>query len=71
VKTVAEGAQPHKLCTYLFALGTAFSAFYERCPVLRAETPEQQRSRLALSSVAASVLARGLDLLGIEVPEQM
>ena len=29
--------EPHRLCTYLFQLAQAFSAFYEHCPVLKAE----------------------------------
>src|SRR5690606_20279558 len=63
--------EPHLLCTYLFDLATAFSTFYETCPVLRAESPEIQASRLALAAVTARVRARGLELLGIEAPERM
>src|SRR5262249_13220151 len=32
---VADTLEPHRLCTYLFDLATAFSTFYERCPVLK------------------------------------
>ncbi|MBM4376503.1 MAG: arginine--tRNA ligase [Deltaproteobacteria bacterium] len=71
VVDVAASLAPHRLCGYLYALATTFSAFYERCPVLKAATPEERRSRLALSAVTAQVLARGLDLLGIEAPEKM
>jgi arginyl-tRNA synthetase len=71
VADVAASLAPHRLCGYLYALATTFSAFYERCPVLKAATPEERRSRLALSAVTAKVLARGLDLLGIEAPEKM
>ena len=71
VHAVAESLQPHRLCTYLFDLATAFTAFYERCPVLRAETEEQKQSRLALSELTARVLAAGLELLGIEAPQRM
>ena len=70
-RAVAEDLEPHKMCTYLYQLATAFTSFYEKCPVLRAETPEIQRSRLALSHATARALAYGLGLLGIEVPEQM
>jgi len=63
--------EPHLLCTYLFDLATAFSTFYEQCPVLRAGSREVLASRLALAAVTARVLARGLALLGIEAPERM
>ncbi len=62
---------PHRLCTYLFELAQAFTAFYDACPVLKAETDELRTSRLALADLTARVLAKGLDLLGIDVPERM
>jgi len=68
---VAETLQPHRLTTYLYTLATAFTTFYENCPVLRAETPESRGSRLALCQTTRSVLARGLDLLGMRAPERM
>jgi len=66
-----ETLQPHRLCTYLFDLATAFTDFYESCPILRADTDEQRRSRLFLADLTARVLAQGLDLLGIKAPERM
>ena len=71
VHGTAAALQPHRLCTYLFELATAFTDFYESCPILRADTPDQLRSRLLLADLTARVLARGLDLLGIAAPERM
>ncbi|MSO59650.1 MAG: arginine--tRNA ligase [Ilumatobacteraceae bacterium] len=62
---------PHRLCTYLYELATDFTAFYEHCPVLKADTDEQRLSRLNLCDAAARVLECGLNLLGIRAPEQM
>jgi arginyl-tRNA synthetase len=70
VEKTAETLQPHRICGSLYAVATAFMTFYERCPVLRAEEPVRA-SRLALSALTARVLARGLDLLGIEAPGQL
>ncbi len=67
---VAETLQPHRLCQQLFRTATAFSGFYDACPVLSAE-PTVRSSRLALCDLMARVLARGLELLGIEAPESM
>jgi arginyl-tRNA synthetase len=64
------GLAPNRLCAYLFSLATAFTGFYENCPILRAEGAVQS-SRLALSDLTAKTLALGLSLLGISVPEQM
>jgi len=62
---------PHRLCTYLYDLASEFSAFYEHCPVMRAENDVQRTSRLALCDFTARVMSQGLALLGIETPEQM
>jgi arginyl-tRNA synthetase len=71
VQAAADHLQPHRLATYLFELAQAFTDFYESCPVLRADTEEQRRSRLSLSELTARTLATGLGLLGIEAPERM
>ena len=58
------------LANYLFEVANSFHAFYEACPVLKSEEPERS-SRLALCDLTGRVLHRGLDLLGIKVPEKM
>ena len=62
---------PHRLCTYLFELAQAFTAFYEACPVLKEGHESTRPSRLALCDLTARVLSQGLGLLGIEAPERM
>jgi arginyl-tRNA synthetase len=71
VLATAEHLQPHRLATYLFDLAQTFTAFYEACPILRAEDAAVRSSRLALADLTARTLATGLDLLGIEAPDQM
>ena len=71
VNQVGETLEPHKLAAYLFELATAFTSFYEACPVLKADDPAVRDSRLALCRLTLEVLTRGLSLLGIEAPEQM
>ena len=68
---MVETLSPHKLCTYVFDLATDFTAFYEHCPVMKAETEDIRLSRLALCDATARVIAQALDLLGIRAPEQM
>ena len=66
-----ERYSPHRLCTYLYELATTFTAFYEHCPVLKADDDAIRTSRLALCDLTARVMNRGLGLLGIDAPEQM
>jgi arginyl-tRNA synthetase len=70
VEQVGDLLEPHRLCGYLFEVAQAFSAFYENCPVLKAED-DVRASRLALCSLTLRVLVQGLDLLGIEAPDRM
>ncbi|WP_226345836.1 arginine--tRNA ligase [Agilicoccus flavus] len=70
VAAVGDALEPHRLCAYLFELAQAFSAFYENCPVLKADGPTRD-SRLALCALTLSTLTTGLDLLGISSPDQM
>jgi arginyl-tRNA synthetase len=71
VVQVGDLLEPHRLCGYLFDLAQAFTSFYERCPVLRAEDPSVRASRLALSALTLRVLVQGLGLLGVTAPQQM
>ncbi len=71
VTEVGAEYEPHRLCGYLFELAQAFSAFYENCPVLKAETDELRESRLTVSALVLRTMTTGLGLLGLESPEQM
>jgi arginyl-tRNA synthetase len=70
VPLVLNGFRPNILANYLFELANSFHTFYEACPVLKSDEPARS-SRLALCDLTARVLQRGLDLLGIKVPERM
>ncbi|GGB30657.1 arginine--tRNA ligase [Flexivirga endophytica] len=71
VADVGESLEPHRLAAYLYELASTFTAFYEHCPVLKAEDPAIRDSRLALCALTRKVLVKGLDLLGIQAPDQM
>ncbi|MGP2436596.1 arginine--tRNA ligase [Streptomyces sp. JW3] len=73
-ETVAEAAAeyaPHKLAAYLFQLASLYTSFYDKCPVLKAETPAQVANRLFLCDITARTLHRGMALLGIRTPERL
>ncbi|MFB6843997.1 arginine--tRNA ligase [Streptomyces sp. NPDC056373] len=72
--TVFEAAAeyaPHKLAAYLYQLASLYTTFYDKCPVLKAETPEQIENRLFLCDITARTLHQGMDLLGIRTPERL
>lgn len=59
---------PHKLANYLYELSQDFSRFYENCQV--AGTNEEGE-RIKLVQVYYNVMNHGLNILGIEIPEEM
>ncbi|MFF9172237.1 MULTISPECIES: arginine--tRNA ligase [unclassified Streptomyces] len=73
-EVVAEAATeyaPHKMTAYLYQLASLYTTFYDKCPVLKAETPEQVENRLFLCDVTAKTLHQGMALLGIRTPERL
>ncbi|MDN7140478.1 arginine--tRNA ligase [Pseudomonas sp. JQ170] len=71
LNNVAEKGTPHVLCAYLYDVAGLFSSFYENCPILAADTPEQMQSRLRLAALTGRTLKQGLELLGLETLERM
>ncbi|MFJ9829802.1 arginine--tRNA ligase [Streptomyces sp. NPDC101169] len=73
-ETVREAAAeyaPHKLAAYLYQLASHYTSFYDKCPVLKAETPQLVENRLFLCDVTARTLHQGMALLGIRTPEKL
>jgi arginyl-tRNA synthetase len=71
---LAEAVQkyePHHLANYLWDLSRAANKFYDRCPVLTAETPALKTSRLWLVWQTGRTIQQTLSLLGIQTVERM
>ncbi|WP_306190064.1 MULTISPECIES: arginine--tRNA ligase [unclassified Streptomyces] len=71
VREAAEEYAPHKLAAYLYQLASLYTSFYDKCPVLKAETPQQVENRLFLCDITARTLHQGMALLGIRTPERL
>ncbi len=70
VDDAATHYRPHVLCHYLIELSQAFNEFYHACPVI-SDDKELMKARLSLVEAVRQVLENGLNLLGIEAPEEM
>jgi len=70
LEDVEADYRPNVLTAYLYDVAGAYSTFYDALPVLKATGPERA-SRLALCDLTGRVLRKGLELLGIRVPERM
>lgn len=71
IRSAAAAYEPHRLCGYLYELASAFSSFFDACPVLRASSEAERDARLRLCGLTGRVLRDGLSVLGIEPLERM
>jgi arginyl-tRNA synthetase len=72
VEEAAERRAPHRLTAYVHETAQDFSAFYRDCRVVgAAEEGGDEDVRLVMCVLAKRVIARSLDLLGVEAPESM
>ncbi|MCM1937581.1 arginine--tRNA ligase [Streptomyces sp. G3] len=73
--TVFEAAAeyaPHKLAAYLYQLASLYTTFYDKCPVIKPQPPQDiAENRLFLCDLTARTLHRGMALLGIRTPERL
>ena len=71
IDDVTSDYRPNALTAYLFETANCFSRFYDNCVVLKEPDEATRTSRLLLCDLTARVIAKGLNLLGIDAPDQM
>ena len=72
--TVVEAGRtysPAQIANYVYDLVKEYNQFYHDFSILREENENVRAFRLMLSSNVAKIIASGMSLLGIEVPERM
>jgi len=70
VVSAAEAREPHRLTGYIGDVAGLYHQFYHQCKIL-GEDRKVTESRLMLCEITRAVLARVLELIGVEAPEQM
>jgi arginyl-tRNA synthetase len=72
VLEAASRRAPHRMTAYAHDTAQEFSAFYRDCRVVgAAEEGGDEQVRIAICVLTQRVIARSLDLLGVEAPESM
>lgn len=70
IVSAADHTEPHRLINYLYDLAGDFTTFYHECRIL--DQPDRlARARTKLARAAAITLANGLQILGINAPDEM
>jgi arginyl-tRNA synthetase len=59
------------MAQYIFDLAKEYNRFYADVSIFNEKDPKALSFRIAFSGAVASVLKRGMKMLGIEVPERM
>ena len=67
----AKELNPSEIAIYVFNLAKTFNSFYTVHSIANAETAAKKQLRLRIAVMTAAVLKKGMQLLGIAVPERM
>ena len=62
---------PSVIGAYVYDLAKMYNSYYHDHSILREEREDVRSFRVALSQLVASVIGRGMALMGIDVPERM
>lgn len=71
VSEAASALSPALIANYCYELAKEFNQYYHDTGILKETDANLRAMRLALISALASVLRRGMNILGIELPERM
>jgi arginyl-tRNA synthetase len=71
IVAAAQAREPHRLTGYVTELASLYHQFYHQCKIIDQEDRRLSESRLMLCQLTRSVVARVLELIGVEAPERM
>ena len=71
VAQAAENFSPALIANYVYELSKEYNSYYHDYPILRETDAAKQTMRLTLSGSVARIIAEGMSLLGIGVPQRM
>lgn len=70
IKKATDTYEPSVLTRYIIDVASAFSKFYNECPVI-CDDEKLKQARLILTYATSVVVKKGLSILGIDSPERM
>jgi arginyl-tRNA synthetase len=71
IKEAGDQKSPAVVANYCYDLAKEFNQYYHDYSILKEENQSVRAERLAIASVIAKVLVKGMGILGIELPERM
>ncbi len=71
VQQAADNLSPAQVANYIYELVKEFNSFYQQLTILGEKDNDKKEFRVKLSKTVAYVIASGMSLLGIKMPERM
>ena len=71
IKQAGDEYSPAVVANFVYELAKEYNTFYHECPILSEDNEQIRNLRILLSSATAQVIASGMKLLGVRVPETM
>ncbi|MEN8789509.1 MAG: arginine--tRNA ligase [Flavobacteriaceae bacterium] len=71
IQQAADNLSPALVANYVYELVKEFNSFYQQLTILGEKDDDKRKFRVKLSKTVAYVLASGMSLLGINMPERM
>ncbi|HEX2395892.1 MAG TPA: arginine--tRNA ligase [Bacteroidales bacterium] len=71
VKAAGEAFNPSLIANFIYDLVKEYNQFYHDYTILKEESEKLRDFRLVLSRAVSDIVKRGMELLGIEMPERM
>ncbi|MDZ7605560.1 MAG: DALR anticodon-binding domain-containing protein [Cyclobacteriaceae bacterium] len=71
VKEAGDNFSPAIIANYCYELVKEYNQFYHEHSILSEPDENQRNFRLILSATVAEIVKKGMNLLGIEMPERM
>jgi arginyl-tRNA synthetase len=71
VEQACNEHDPSHLANYIYNIAKTYNSFYKEHSVMNAESEDKKQLRLLICELTANVIASGMQMLGIKVPERM
>jgi arginyl-tRNA synthetase len=71
IKEAAREYSPAVVANFVYELAKEYNQFYQNIPIFNETDPEKLKARIAMSKAVADAIKKGMQLLGIQVPERM
>lgn len=71
IQEAGDAKSPALVANYCYDLAKEFNQYYHDYTILKEEDENVRSERLAIAQAVAKVLVKGMDILGIKLPERM